>query len=163
MQATRQLLQRAWTDNLFRDALPKLPAIDGRVSKKLMPRSCALSMMANESSSVIFEPKFIVPRHKRDTFRPCGQVECIPFFLLEIFVTAGGAWSSNPVFVRAYTGTCMICLANHAGVTSLVQIFCSSIHLLQDQRDLSISEIRMPDRIKHIAKTVLQHYSYQSP
>src|ERR1700690_990494 len=35
-----------------------------------MPSSSALSMMAKESFSSVCGPKFIVPRHSRETFRP---------------------------------------------------------------------------------------------
>src|SRR5579862_3458038 len=40
------------------------------VSKKLIPCSWARSMIAKLSSSVVFGPKFIVPRHNRLTLRP---------------------------------------------------------------------------------------------
>src|SRR5688500_19362570 len=40
------------------------------VSKKLIPISCAWSISACASFSGVNGPKFIVPRHSRDTFKP---------------------------------------------------------------------------------------------
>src|ERR687891_953878 len=52
------------------------------VSKKLIPSSWARSMMACESSSDVWGPKFIVPRQSRDTLRPlrpsCAYSKIVP-------------------------------------------------------------------------------------
>src|ERR687889_2128797 len=43
-----------------------------------MPASCARSMIACASNSSVFQPKFIVPRHRRETVRPL-RPRCVYF------------------------------------------------------------------------------------